>query len=134
MDNIISIALAKASAGADGQQIWLNALDTDVVLTDYVPRFVPDTTVSTDASNYATITLASSKDDGTTWVALYSCTTNSSGGAALAVNVPTTMTAADAAGSAFRLEQGDMLRVEKTYTGTGAAVGGSVNLAVIKAP
>jgi len=132
----ISIYCPKGSAGANAQNVWSNPLDVDVVVqTSYAPRFAPDTTVATDGTNYATITLASSVDGGTTWVDLYSCTTNATGGAALAVDVATTMTInAAATGASFRLARGGLLRVKKTYAGSGAAVGGSVVLSAVKVP
>ena len=82
--------------------------------------WIPDTAVSTDASNYRTISL---KRSSTTFGSL---TTNSSGGAAFVEGTPQAFTLTASGTDQEFTANTDALEIDSTYTGTGAAAAGRV--------
>lgn len=78
-------------------------------------NFVPDAAVSTDGSNYTTLTLTNETDSAT----LATIATN-----ATALVLETAVTATVTEGTSRKVSQGDVISYDKADTGSGATAGG----------
>lgn len=114
-----SLALDRltVAAGTDDEREFCHGRSIECRLA--AAYFMPATAVSTDGSNYTTVTIKA----GAGGTSLGSFTTNSSGGAALVKGTATTISLSG--GTSLEFGATDCIEIDKSDTGTGAALDGA---------
>lgn len=122
----VNIQVPNTAAGTASRGQWYNTTPHAYRVDLTSLKIIPDTSVTTDGTNYTTYTL--SRNRSATLVTLATFTTNSSGGAALTQWTAAAMTAAAVSGTSLEIIQGDGLVVTKAESGSGKNGGALVSL------
>ncbi|MFZ9292212.1 MAG: hypothetical protein ACO26C_06710 [Ilumatobacteraceae bacterium] len=123
----INIQAPYTAAGTASRGQWGWTVPNGLRIDTSTIRLVPDTSVTTDGTNYTTYTLSRYRSGSATTIATF--TTNSSGGAALTQWTPAAMTLdAGATGTKLDIVQYDTLVLTKAESGSGKNGGAIVML------
>ena len=121
MTDMLHIVLPTQSAGANGNAGVRVPFDCSIVEAYYVSN----ADVAADGSNYATLTLKANDGAGGAFAAIATAITTAS--VAADADTPRAITV-----TSPELEAGQVLQIAKTYTGTGAAMAGTVCVRVLR--